>query len=41
MLSDNEEEAYVQKPKTIDGYTLTQTPTNTHGTFTEKPQTVT
>ncbi|EAC8655012.1 peptidoglycan-binding protein, partial [Listeria monocytogenes] len=40
ILSGNEGDAYASTPKTIDGYTLTQTPTNAQGTFTEEPQTV-
>ncbi|ECH6825417.1 LPXTG cell wall anchor domain-containing protein [Listeria monocytogenes] len=40
-LSGNVGENYTTTAKTIDGYSLTTTPTNANGTFSTNPQTVT
>ncbi|EAD4085877.1 LPXTG cell wall anchor domain-containing protein, partial [Listeria monocytogenes] len=40
-LSGNVGENYTTTAKTIDGYSLTTTPTNSNGTFSTNPQTVT
>ncbi|HAA8831048.1 TPA_asm: cell surface protein [Listeria monocytogenes] len=40
-LSGNVSENYTTTAKTIDGYSLTTTPTNSNGTFSTNPQTVT
>ncbi|EAC2630591.1 MucBP domain-containing protein [Listeria monocytogenes] len=40
-LSGNMGENYTTTAKTIDGYSLTTTPTNANGTFSTNPQTVT
>ncbi|EMG27698.1 MucBP domain-containing protein [Listeria fleischmannii] len=41
ILSGNIDESYTSKAKTIDGYTLKETPANATGTFSDAAQTVT
>ncbi|MBC1399945.1 MucBP domain-containing protein [Listeria fleischmannii] len=41
ILSGNVDESYTSKAKTIDGYTLKETPANATGTFSDAAQTVT